>query len=190
MSACYQNACIAAREFENVYPIDTRNLSMGIGYLTIAAAEMAREGLSAPEVAEKINAMRDKMDVTFVIDTLTYLRRGGRCSAVAALGANLLGLKPCIEVRSGKMGVGKKYRGKIEKCILQYVREKLENQPDIDTRRIAIVHSGGFDEPFLEEVKAGALKCQPFEEVLTTRAGCTISSHCGPKTLGIIFVRK
>ena len=190
MSACYQNACIAAREFENVFPIDTRSLSTGIGYLVVEAALLAESGVPAAEIAERINAMRDKLDVTFVIDTLTYLHRGGRCSAVAALGANLLSLKPCIEVRGGKMGVGKKYRGKVEKCIMQYVREKLEGQTDIDTRRLFITHSGGFEPGFLDEVKAEAGKYQHFDEVLTTVAGSTISSHCGPKTLGIIFARK
>ena len=190
MSCCYQNAVIAAEGLE-VYPVDSANLSTGIGLLVLEAAELAREGkLSAKEIQAEMNRRREKLDVSFVVDTLEYLRKGGRCTALAALGANLLSLKPCIEVHDGAMGVGKKYRGSLEKCVLQYVRERMEGRYDIDTRRIFITESGGYPDEQIEAVRTALLKYQPFEEILHTRAGCTVSSHCGPGTLGILFYRK
>lgn len=190
MSSCYQNACIAASELDKkVYPVDARNLSTGIGQLVLAAAEMAQAGASGEEIAEAMNAKREKLDVSFVVDTLVYLHKGGRCSAVAALGANLLSLKPCIEVKDGTMGVGKKYRGNMEKCLTQYVRDRLADREDVDTKRIFITHSGVAPE-LIEKVRAEVCMHQNFEEVLITRAGSTISSHCGPGTLGILFFSK
>lgn len=190
MSACYQNACIAAEEVGNVYPIDSENLSTGIALQIIDAIEMAEKGMSGEEIQAAINFRRGNVEASFVVDSVDYLHKGGRCSAVAALGANLLGLKPCIEVADGAMGVAKKYRGKIEKCLLQYVRDRLEGREDIDTRRIFITHSGGFGEAELKAVEDEVRKYQNFGEVLHTRAGCTVSNHCGPKTLGILFERK
>lgn len=190
MSSCYQNACIAAEELENVYPIDSANLSTGIGLLIIDAYEMAEQGMSAKEIVEEINSRRGKVEASFVVDSVNYLHKGGRCSAVAALGANLLGLKPCIEVADGAMGVSKKYRGKIGKCLLQYVRDRLEGREDINTKRIFITNSGGFTEEELKAVEDEVRKYQNFGEILSSRAGCTVSNHCGPKTLGILFEKK
>ena len=188
MSACYQNACIAAAEVGNVYPVDARNLSTGIGLLVLEAAELAREGqLTAQEIQERMNQRRELLDVSFVVEQLGYLRKGGRCSSVAALGANMLSLRPCIQVKDGKMGVGKKYRGAYQKCLLQYVKERLEGRNDIDLHRIFITESGGFTPEEVAEVEAAVRGYQPFEEVLHTRAGCTVSSHCGPRTLGILY---
>ena len=188
MSACYQNACIAAAEVGNVYPVDARNLSTGIGLLVLEAAELARAGqLTAQEIQERMNQRRELLDVSFVVEQLGYLRKGGRCSSVAALGANMLSLRPCIQVKDGKMGVGKKYRGAYQKCLLQYVKERLEGRDDIDPHRIFITESGGFTSEEVAEVEAAVRGYQPFEEVLHTRAGCTVSSHCGPRTLGILY---
>ena len=188
MSACYQNACIAAEEVGNVYPVDARNLSTGIGLLVLEAAELARTGqLTAQEIQERMNQRRELLDVSFVVEQLGYLRKGGRCSSVAALGANMLSLRPCIQVKDGKMGVGKKYRGAYQKCLLQYVKERLEGRDDIDPHRIFITESGGFTPEEVAEVEAAVRSYQPFEEVLHTRAGCTVSSHCGPRTLGILY---
>ena len=188
MSACYQNACIAAAEVGNVYPVDARNLSTGIGLLVLEAAELARAGqLTAQEIQERMNQRRELLDVSFVVEQLGYLRKGGRCSSVAALGANMLSLRPCIQVKDGKMGVGKKYRGAYQKCLLQYVKERLEGRDDIDLHRIFITESGGFTPEEVAEVEAAVRSYQPFEEVLHTRAGCTVSSHCGPRTLGILY---
>lgn len=190
MSACYQNACIAAEEVGNVYPIDSENLSTGIGLQIIDAVEMAEKGMSGEEIQAAINFRRGNIEASFVVDSVDYLHKGGRCSAVAALGANLLGLKPSIEVVDGAMSVGKKYRGKIFKCLMQYVRDRLEGREDIDTRKIFITHSGGFTAEELQAIEDEVKKYQPFDTILHSRAGCTVSNHCGPKTLGILFERK
>lgn len=190
MSACYQNACIAAAEVGNVYPVDSRNLSTGIGQLVLDAADMADEGMDAADIRDELERRREKLDVSFVVDTLAYLRKGGRCSALAAMGANILSLKPCIEVRGGRMGVGKKYRGSLEKCIVQYIRERLEGRDDLDLRRIFITDSGGLPEETRLAAEAEVRRCQNFAEVIHTRAGCTVSSHCGPGTLGILYYHK
>ena len=189
MAACYQNACIAAQEFTNVYPVDSRNLSTGIGHLVLDAAEMAEQGMDAANIASALEKKREKLDVSFVIDTLEYLKRGGRCSARVAMSANLLHLKPCIEVKDGKMGVGHKYRGKLEKCYVQYIEERLKGRDDIDCHRIFITDSG-CDEATWRELERVVRACQPFEEVIHTRAGCTVSNHCGPGCMGILYYHK
>lgn len=188
MSSCYQNACIAADEIGNVFPVDTRNLSTGIGLLILRAAEQAAAGtMTAEEIWKEAQTQREKLDVSFVLSTLEFLRKGGRCSALAALGANLLSLKPCIEVKHGSMGVGKKYRGSMEKSVMQYIRDRLENRTDIDTERIFLTDSTGFSDEELQQFEAEILRCQPFREVLRTKAGCTISNHCGPQCIGILY---
>lgn len=188
-SSCYQNACTAAAEFENVYVVDSRNLSTGIALLVLDAAERAEKGEDPEKIAALMRETAEKVEASFVIDTLFYLQKGGRCSTLAALGANLLKLKPCIEVKDGKMGVGKKYRGKIDACIAQYVRERLQGRDDLRRNRIFITHSGCAPE-IVENVKEIIKECGGFDEVLETYAGCTVSSHCGPNTLGVLFVRK
>ena len=191
MSACYQNACIAAAEVGNVYPVDARSLSTGIGLLVLEAAELAREGkLTAQEIQQRMEQRREKLNVSFLVEQLDYLRKGGRCSSVAALGANVLSLRPCIQVKDGRMGVGKKYRGPYLKCLLQYVKERLEGRDDIDPHRIFITESGGMTAEEVACVAETVRSYQPFEEVLHTRAGCTVSSHCGPRTLGILYFTK
>ena len=191
MSACYQNACIAAAEVGNVYPVDARSLSTGIGLLVLEAAELAREGkLTAQEIQQRMEQRREKLNVSFLVEQLDYLRKGARCSSVAALGANVLSLRPCIQVKDGRMGVGKKYRGPYLKCLLQYVKERLEGRDDIDPHRIFITESGGMTAEEVACVEEAVRSCQPFEEVLHTRAGCTVSSHCGPRTLGILYFTK
>ena len=191
MSACYQNACLAATEVEGVYPVDTKTLSTGMSLLALEAAEMAKEeGMTGAKIQAYLNQRREKLDVSFLVERLDYLRKGGRCSAVAALGANMLSLRPCIQVKEGKMGVGKKYRGAYSKCLLQYVKERLEGRDDIDTRRIFVTNSGGFTDEDVQAVVDEVRKYQPFEEVICNRAGCTISCHCGPRTLGILYFHK
>ena len=189
MSACYQNACLAAEEVSGVYPFDARNLSTGIGHLAIDASIMAQSGMDPEEIVAVLNEKREKLDVSFIIDTLLYLWQGGRCSGVAMLGANLLSLKPCIEVRDGSMGVAKKYRGSLKKCLVQYVRDRLKDREDIDTRRIFITDSG-VSEDIYNAVYEAVSECQQFDEILHTRAGSTISNHCGPNCLGILYYHK
>lgn len=189
MSSCYQNACIAAAELGGVYVVDSRNLSTGIGHLAIEAAELAAEGLDAATIKDRMDERREKLDVSFVLETLDYLRRGGRCTAVEAFGANLLKLRVSIEVSEGKMGAAKKYRGKMSACYLSYVRDKLSDPDSIDTRRIFITDSG-LPEEMRDEIEAEVRKLVPFENVYHTRAGFTISSHCGPGCMGVLFFRK
>ena len=189
LSASHQNACLAAQMVGNVYVVDSRNLSSGSGHLVLLARELADEGKSPEEIVAALEEARAKLDVSFVLQTLEYLHMGGRCSGVAAFGANLMKLRPEIEVIGGKMQVGHKYRGTMEKTILAYIRDRLEGRTDIDCHRIFITHSGV---PQDIEDKAVALvkELQPFREVIVTSAGCTISSHCGPNCLGVLFLRK
>ena len=189
LSASHQNACLAAQMVGNVYVVDSRNLSSGSGHLVLLARELADEGKSPEEIVAALEEARAKLDVSFVLQTLEYLHMGGRCSGVAAFGANLMKLRPEIEVIGGKMQVGHKYRGTMEKTILAYIRGRLEGRTDIDCHRIFITHSGV---PQDIEDKAVALvkELQPFREVIVTSAGCTISSHCGPNCLGVLFLRK
>jgi DegV family protein with EDD domain len=141
-------------------------------------------------VAEKVNAKINKADASFVIDTLYYLHKGGRCGGLTALGANLLNLKPCLELRAGKIEVGKKYRGAIEKVLRQYIEERVKGHDDLDMTRCFITHTFPTDE-VPNAMRDFVLELQPgFKEVLITPAGCTISNHCGPKTLGILLYRK
>lgn len=188
-SCCYQNACLAAQEFDNVFVVDSENLSTGQGLLVVAAAKLAQQGVSGIEIAERVRALVPKVEASFLIDRLDYMRKGGRCSTVAALGANLLKLKPCIEVREGKMSVCKKYRGSFEKCIRQYVKERLDGREDIATELVFITHAAA-DTNVVAAAKEETAQYGSFEEVEETQAGCTVSCHCGPNTLGILFVRK
>ena len=189
LSSCHQNACLAAEELGNTYVIDSRNLSSGSGHLAIAAAELAAQGMEAAEIADLLNEKKAKLDVSFVLQTLDYLKKGGRCSSIVALGANMLSLRPEIAVTDGKMGVGKKYRGKMEKTILDYVKGRLAGRDDVDTKRIFVTHSY-VPQEIVDKVVALVKELHPFEEVLETTAGCTISSHCGPNCLGVLFFTK
>ena len=189
MSSTYSNACLAAEELGNVHVIDTKNLSTGGGLLVISAAEMLNEGLSAEEIVEKTRALVPCVDASFVIDSLEYLYKGGRCSALALFGANLLKLKPCIQVKNGKMDVAKKYRGKYGEVLKQYVAEQIGDGSDIILDRVFVTHAG-CDPQLVDEIVALVKKLAPFKEVFMTRAGCTVSSHCGADTLGVLFIRK
>ncbi len=190
MSACFQNANIAAAELDNIYVVDSKNLSVGISLLVLDACRMAREGQSPEEIVSALEAKREKLDMSFVIDTLDYLKAGGRCSPLVALGANLLSLKPCVELKGGQMDVGKKYRGAIEKVILKYLADRLADVESVDLTRVFFVKSCGFKEEFLAEARQEVMRLCPFAELIDAEAGCTISNHCGPKTLGIAFYRK
>ena len=154
MSACYQNACLAAREVPGVYPVDSRNLSTGMG-LVVIEGRQARPGGGGRRGPSRrpMEAFAPRVEASFVIDRLDYLYKGGRCSALAALGANLLHLKPCIEVRNGKMGVGRKYRGAYEKVLRQYAHDRLHGREDIDRERAFITWST-CPQPALDAVRA------------------------------------
>ena len=189
MSSTFNNATIAAADFDNVYVVDTRNLSTGGGLLLLAACDMVKEGKTAKEIAEECAKLASHVDASFVIDSLEYLHKGGRCSALSVLGANLLKLKPCIEVKCGKMGVGKKYRGKYAEVLKQYAEDRLENREDLVKTRVFVTHAGcekAVVDSIADLVKSKGI----FDEVLVTRAGCAVSSHCGANTLGVLFIRK
>ncbi len=189
-SSTYHNACIAAEEVGGVYVVDSKNLSTGHGLVVLHGAEMAEQGFSANEIADACNRMVSKVEASFVVDSIEYLRKGGRCSALAAFGANLLNLKPCIEVVDGGMKPTKKYRGNINKVILSYVNDRLAGRDDIDNHRIFITHTK-CDKEIVNSVRKKIMEIKPdFEEILETTAGCTITTHCGANTLGILFVRK
>lgn len=191
LSATYNNCRLAAQELPGVYAIDSRNLSTGSGLLVIEAAERIAAGMPAAQIAEEVQALTSHSQASFIIDTLEFLYKGGRCSALAMLGANMLQLKPCIEVdnSSGVMNVGKKYRGSLEKALSQYVKDKLEGRTDIRSDRIFITHSG-ISQERIDLVKKLVKQYGDFKEIFVTRAGCTISSHCGPNTLGVLFMTK
>lgn len=191
-SSCHQNATIAAADFPNVYTVDSRNLSTGISHVILEGIKKAETTDDIEEILATMRAVTAKVDTSFVIKTLAYLAKGGRCSSVAALGANLLKLRPVIEVVDGKMRVGKKYRGPYEKCVVNYVKDRLQERKDNDELlydRIFITHAYATDET-VALVKKAVEEAGSFAEILETHAGCTISSHCGPECLGILFIRK
>lgn len=188
-SSSYQNACLAAEEFENVRVVDSRNLSTGQGLVVLKACELAKTAVSLDELKRELDAFAPRVEASFVVDKLDYLVKGGRCSTAAALGANLLNLKPCIEVRDGRMVVGKKYRGNFTKCLLNYIHDRLDHREDLEGDLVFVTHTTISDEcrsAVLDTVHSSGA----FRTVCETTAGCTISCHCGPGTLGILFVRK
>ena len=188
-SSCYQNACLAAEDFPNVRVIDSHNLSTGQGLVVLKACELAAAATDLDALAAELRAYTEKVEASFLVDKLDYLVKGGRCSSAAALGANLLNLKPCIEVKGGKMTVGKKYRGNYAKCLANYVKERLDGRDDIDRSTLFVTQTIVSDEcnaAVLEAVKTYG----KFDTIYETTAGCTVSCHCGPGTLGILFVRK
>ncbi|MBQ9765339.1 MAG: DegV family protein [Lachnospiraceae bacterium] len=189
LSSSYQNCALAAEELGGVYAIDSCNLSTGIGHLVVEAGELIKQGLEAREIAERIADMRGKVHSSFILDTLEFMKAGGRCSQVTAFAASILNLKPSIIVdnTSGAMTVGKKYRGDLGKVLCKYAQEKLAEYNNIKTDRIFITHSGIEDE-YVDMVREVVKKNLPFKEVHVTKASCTISCHCGPRTLGILFM--
>ena len=184
-SSCWQNACIAAEGLP-VYCIDSCNLSTGIAMLLAEAADRAEANMAPEAIVEELKGLYAKVDVSFIVDRLDYLYKGGRCSALAMLGANLLHIRPCIEVKDGKMGVGKKYRGAYARCLRQYVSDRLLAGKDIKPQRVFLTHTGVTDSA-VEAIRELTLQQIPFTEVYEVRAGASITSHCGENTFGIIM---
>ena len=188
-SACYQNACLAAEDYPNVRVVDSQNLTTGQGMVVLKACELAKTADDLDTLAEELRAYTEKIEASFIVDKLDYLVKGGRCSSAAALGANLLNLKPCIEVKNGKMVVVKKYRGNYAKCLGNYVKDRLNDRDDLDQGILFVTKTTVSDEghtAVMDAVRAYG----KFDQVYETTAGCTISCHCGPSTLGVLFVRK
>ncbi len=190
MSVTCQTVRMAAQEleYEKLYVINSMNLSTGIGLQVLRAAEYALQGMSALKIIKEIESARDKVCASFVIDTLTYLHRGGRCSAVAALFGNALKLKPMIAVNNGKMGVDKKYRGRQQAVVRSYAKDLESQLLQADSKRVFITHSG-IDLEIEQETYDYLKGLGYFKEIYITRAGGVISSHCGPNTLGILFYK-
>lgn len=188
-SVCHQNACLAAEEFDNVLAVDSRSLSSGQGMVVLEACRLAREGKPMEQICAAMAEFVTKVEISFVLDRLEYMVKGGRCSSAAALGANLLNLKPCIEVKDNKLVVVKKYRGNFHKSLASYVRDRLEGREDLRKDRIFVTHTT-VSEQTVSEVFASVKQYADFAEILETTAGCTVSCHCGPGCLGIIFLRK
>jgi DegV family protein with EDD domain len=188
-SCSYQNACLAAMEFDNVLVVDSQNLSTGQGHVVLRAVELAKTAESLDTLAKDLEAYSEKLESSFLVDKLDYLVKGGRCSSAAALGANLLNLKPCIEVKDGKMTVVKKYRGNYAKCLSNYVRDRLEGREDIALDTVFVTHST-ISQECHNAVLDALENYGQFENIYDTFTGCTVSCHCGPGTLGILFVRK
>ena len=183
---------IAAEELEKedkIHVIDSMNLSTGVGHLVVEAAIMAKNGESAETIVNEIEKMRHRVRASFVIDTLVYLQRGGRCSSVAAIAGGLLKLHPKIVVENGKMIASKKYRGSIDSAILKYVADLEEELAKAKKDRVFITHSG-CDEELIAKVREKLEALNRFDEILVTRAGSVISSHCGPGTLGVLFMEE
>ncbi len=188
-SSCYQNACLAAEDFPNVRVVDSMNLSTGQGHVVLEACRLAKEYDDLDEIVRRLNDFTPRVEASFLLDQLKYMVKGGRCSSAAALGANLLNLKPCIEVRDGKMMVVKKYRGSYAKCLTAYVKDRLADREDIIRNELFLTYTPVTDE-CLAAVKDAIAQHGHFETVYETTAGCTVSCHCGPATLGVLFVRK
>ena len=189
LSNTYNAACMAAEELGHVHVVDSRMLSTGVGLLAIEGAECRDRGMGAQEIAEHLRGLTGKVQTSFVLDTLQFMWKGGRCSAVSALGANLLSLKPGLEMKDGKLGVYKKYRGNIKNVYKQYVKERLQGRR-VRPGHVFITESGEVDNAVLEEIFALVRETIPVQEIHHTLAGCTVSTHCGPKTLGILFIEE
>ncbi len=187
LSSTYQNAVLAAQELEGVYPVDTLQLTTGIAQLLLVACRMRDEGANAASIVEKVKSLIHKVNTSFVIDTLDYLWKGGRCSGVAAFGANLLHLKPCIEMSDGKLDVAKKYRGNIQKVYEKYIIDQLSGR-EIDPNYVFISSSSDLTEQQKDDLEKLVRIIVSVKEIFFTRAGSTVTTHCGPKTLGILFL--
>ena len=187
MSASYNNAELAARELNNVFVVDTRQLSTGIGLLVMDACDMLAEGMGAEAIAERARRRTGDTRSSFIVNTLEFLYKGGRCSALALLGANLLQIKPCLAVKGGLIGVDSKPMGRYRRCVAKYCENIRKNMTNPDPKRCFITHTK-MDEGIAEEVIATVKSWGIFQEVLETNAGATITTHCGANTIGILYI--
>ena len=183
---------LAAQELAEqgqIHVVDSRQLSTGGGLLALQGARLRDSGMAASDIAAELRRLAPHSDTSFVLDTLEYMWKGGRCSGVTALGANVLKLKPCLEMREGRLVVCKKYRGTMEKVYRQYITERLAGKSVVEDWAF-ITHSGEVPEETLQGLTELVRELAPFKEVFVTQAGCTVSSHCGPGTLGVLFLRQ
>ena len=189
LSSCYQNACLAAQEYDNVSVIDSENICTGQGYLVLRAAKWAADGLTARNICMRLQNLANRVELSFVLNQLNYMAKSGRCSGVLAFGANLLGIKPALEVINGELKVVKKYRGSLPICVGKYITDRLADRDDIEDGLVFI--SSCQPKPgCMEAVKAGLKKYGHFKECWETDIGTTIGGYSGPGTIGIVFARK
>ena len=186
MSSAYNNAVSASKEVENVYVIDSRTLSTGMSLLAIYASNLAKTIDDPKKIVEMVEKRIPSVQASFVLERLDYLHRGGRCSSIALLGANILKIRPQIEVMDGKMGSTNKFRGKMSKCVQDYCNAVLQKYDTPDKSVVFITHSMAPDD--MVETAIQAVKDAGFEKIYVTTAGCTVSSHCGKNTLGILYI--
>lgn len=192
LSSSFQNACVAASEFDNVFCVDSKTLCTAQGLLVLKACDYRAKGMDAKKIADRVTKLVPKVSATFVLDGLEYLHKGGRCSSVARFGANVLGIKPSIAVdnQTGKLEVSKKYRGKIELVYKQYIADRMNEIKRIQPDRVVIAESGGVSSHTMAFAKGVIEGKDKFNQVIVADAGCTISSHCGPKTFAIFYIKK
>lgn len=192
LSSSFQNASVASSELDDVYCVDSKTLCTAQGLLVLKACDFRAKGLDVKKIADKVTKLVPKVSATFVLDGLEYLHKGGRCSTVARFGANVLGIKPSIAVdnQTGKLEVAKKYRGKTDIVYKQYITDRMNEIKRIEPDRVVIAESGGVSPKILAFAKGVIEGKDKFNQVIVTDAGCTISSHCGPKTLAIFYIKK
>ena len=196
LSSSHANAKIAAETLKdkgNVYVIDSCSLSTGFGLLVCEAGERINAGMPVEQIVEEVSALTQDTRASFILDTLEFMRAGGRCSSITQIGAAMLNLKPTIIVkndRQGSMVVGKKYMGKLAPSLMKYVDDQLKDRTDLVLDRVFVTHSGMDDPAIIDKVVARIKELQPFKEIFVTQASCTISCHCGPNTLGVLFLTK
>ena len=185
LSSSCANAKRASQSVENVFVIDSQSLSTGIGLLAIYARELEMEGLEPSIIVHKVQERIAKLQVSFVIERLDYLHKGGRCNLLSLLGATIFKIRPRIVVKDGKMTSDKKYKGSMGKVVKKYCEDVLEENPNADLEKVFLTYTTATEE-MLEQARA-VLREKGFKNIFETRAGCTISSHCGANTLGILF---
>jgi len=188
MSSAYNNAKLIANDMENVFIVDSKSLSTGIALVAIKGQELVDAGKDAKEIFDFLNEYTNQIQASFVVEKLNYLHKGGRCSALTLLGANVLNIKPQIIVKDGRMVVGKKYIGNMKKVVGKYCDDLLEVYPNADLENVFITHSSPM--PEVQEMLKEKLKEKGFQNIYDTLAGGTISSHCGPNCIGVLFVDK
>lgn len=187
MSASYSNAVVAAEKLKHVYIVDSRSLSTGIGLLVLDACDMAQKGMDPKSIVKRVSSRTGAVQASFIIESLEFLYKGGRCSSLAYFGANLLRIRPCISVKDGKMGVWKKLQGRYSHCVDKYAEEVHNTFTTPDKKRCFVTHTQmepGVAWKLVETVKSWGI----FDEVLETTAGCTVTTHCGANTIGILFI--
>lgn len=187
MSGSFDNAMLAAQDVGNVYVVDSRNLSTGTGLLVLDACDQAEQGMDASDIAKRARSRAGAVRASFIIDTLEFLYKGGRCSSLAYLGANLLQIKPVIKVKDGRMGIAAKPMGRYKRCVDKYAEMVKNSCTSPDKTRCFVTHTK-MDDGIAEQVIATVKSWGIFDEILETTAGCTVTTHCGANTIGILFI--